>query len=139
MEFIDTKLANARYILDELLCIPNAEDKIKIVDTNRLPQTKVTMLRLMRQARPVCRPVGIKVSTAFEVGLIYDHLKNLATVNEGKETHERVYCTKHLPKEMQRQRKAQVAKFRKARREDKDVNLKLIGIQLIIGCISTVT
>lgn len=123
-EDMATKTANAEYILDELLCIPDYKNKIKIVDTHRLPQKPIATKKT-RSSRPVCRPIVIKVSSKTEVDLVFAHLKNLSTVNDGKQQNERIYCTKHLPREMQRQRKAQMPKFKKARSEEKTAKFQI--------------
>ena len=123
-EDMETKQATAELILDEYLCIPNWKEKITIVDTHRLPQTPVRPKR-GRNAKPVCRPVVIKVATKEEHDLIFKHLTNLATVNSGKDDGEKVYATKHLPREMQSQRKAQLPKFKKARKEGKVAKFKI--------------
>ena len=124
-EDIDQKNANVEYILDELLCIPDYKNSIKIIDTHRLPQQPVKKRTTTRNSRPVCRPIAIKVSCKKDVDTIFDHLKNLKEVNETRDANERIYCTKHLPKEMQRQRKAQMPRFRKAKKEEKDAVFKI--------------
>ena len=120
-EDLATKTATAEYILEELLCIPNAMSTIKIVDTHRLPQKPVKLNRAAtRNSRPVCRPVAIKLSCVRDVDLVFTHLKNLKEVYDTRDKNESIYCTKHLPREMQRQRKALMPKFRKAIKEEKE-------------------
>ena len=57
--------------------------------------------------------------------LVYEHLSNLATVNADKPQNEKIYCTNHLPREMQRQRKALLPKLRKAKTEEKDAKFQI--------------
>ena len=124
-EDMETKQKTAEMILDEYLCIPDWQQKITIVDTHRLPQTPVKPKRASRNARPVCRPVVIKVATKEEHDIIYNHLKNLAEVNSGRNSDTRIYATKHLPKEMQNQRKSLLPKFKKAKKEGKSAKFKV--------------
>ena len=135
-EDMQTKRNNAEYILDELLSIANFNDKISIIDTHRLLQKPIKSKKTTRSSRPVCRPIVIKVGSIEQVDLIFEHLSNLDSVNDGKGNKERIYMTKHLPRSMQLQRKAMMAKFKKTDKRRNKQALISSTIPEITDCIS---
>ena len=124
-ESMEERLKNASTILNDYLDIPNAND-IVIVDTHRLPQTPITRRASRGPAKPICRPVVIKVSNVEDRKLIYDALKaKYESINDLRGDNEKFYATRHLPKAMGEQRKRLLGKCKKARKEGKKTEWRI--------------
>ena len=80
--------------------------------------------------------IVIKFGSIEQVNLIFEHLINLDSVSDGKENNERICMTKHLPRSMQLQRKAMMAKFKKTDKRRNKQALISSTIPEITDCIS---
>ena len=113
-----------RKFLNEALKIsdPNA---FALADIHRLPQRPI----YNKEQTKTTRPIIIKFVNIFDKYQFTQNLKNLKTYNAERkvkrQTTSYVYATKHLPKELQKQKKALKPLFQNAKRNKQKSAWKL--------------
>ena len=99
-------------------------DTLYIRDVHRLPQRKsdVTGVLTRRQREDdTPRPIVIRLCSVLEKSELFQYCENLSEYNSHiTKQSERIFINDHLPKKMGEQKKALLAKFKKAKLAKKD-------------------
>ena len=106
--------------------------QINIIDIHRLPQRPI-----FNRGTRVTRPIIVKLGSVFDKNLIFSSCKHLKTYNQVRlaETEEAgtvatikpAFITDHLPQAFQKQKKALLPQFKKAREEKKKTSWKIMN------------
>ena len=105
--------------LNEALGIDNPKT-IKFADVHCLPQHPV-----YRAGKKMNRPVIIKLTNSFDKHLIFKSLKNLKLYNDNRnlkpKSQHYTYITKHLPRELQLQKKRFLCTRKRGKKEKRQL------------------
>ena len=106
--------------------------QINIIDIYRLPQRPI-----FNRGTRVTRPTIVKLGSVFDKNLIFSSCKHLKTYNLVRlaetekagtvTTMKPVFITDHLPSAFQKQKKALLPQFKKAREEKKKTSWKIMN------------
>ena len=101
-------------------------DTIIISDCHRLPQKPLKPQRTLRSDKKnKRRPLVFKVTTRKDCSAIWDSCKNLQEFNDLRAADEKIYFTKHLPKQLQEQKKALQKRYNTAISQFKNAEWKV--------------
>lgn len=113
-----------REILRDALKLPNWETMV-ISDCHRLPQKPLKLQRNLRSGKKKRRPLIFKVTTRKDCNAVWDNVSNLKEFNDDQSADDKIYITKHLPKQLQDQKKALQKVYNKAKLQYKETEWKI--------------
>ena len=131
-DYEDRSVSNeiARMFLRDALKMANW-DTITFVDCHRLPQKRFEQQKSRtRKGRSVQEPpkrraMIIKLLTVDDMNDVFDHAKELKAYNALRSADEKVYITRHLPKELVEQKRKYKQVIKNAKDQHHDIKWKM--------------
>ena len=129
----ESRKESKEHVLDffqNALKLENASE-ITIVDVHRLPANKINA---RRGSVPGKRPIIFKLATIEDRGKIMKAMGNLKAYNASRPESQKVSLSRHLPRILQKQRKALIPEYirRKKAGEKVTINVDFESVRMVI-------